>query len=203
MRPLRDEQDPNPAWRRRELLVAGAGVALLPSFSWWPPTTACEGLAVGYCPMAPDAEGAPRVVAASRLPSGDPRLALGGARVEVHGVVGGAELLHRQGIRSADLWVRFDVAEVEYLAWSCRSGPVATASPPVRFNLPCEHGLALALALDGERFETRLVRGRVPGLPKLRPGHYRIAPDTPSSPAWHEGLVALSVEPVDGRALTS
>jgi len=207
------DHDLNPSVRRRDFLVAGAGVALLPSGSWWPGEGSCEHLAVGYCQDTPPDIGgiaAPGpVVAATRLAYGDPQLARGGVRVTVHGVEGEADRLRRQGISAADLWVRFDVAgasPVEYLAWSYRATPVENVGSPNRFTVPVDSGLTLALELGDKRFETRLTTGRVPGLAKLRAGRYLIAPGAKTFPSgWYdsaraESFIALSVEPLDDRS---
>ena len=171
-----------PSLRRRDFLIAGAGVALLPSVPRWPEQDSCKQLAISYFHEN-------RFVAASRLANGDPLLARGGVRVEISDVAGG------RGLDSADLWIRFeaaDVSPVDYLAWSYRSAPVENVSSPNRFTMPAETGLALALDLEGERFETRLVTGRLPGLPKLRSGRYLIFP---SDRLGRAPILALSVEP--------
>lgn len=198
-------EDPTPKLRRRDVLVAGAGLALLPSSvhgAW----RRAPGLAVGYC-REPLAGEAVRVTAASRLAAGEAELARQGARVTVEGLVGG-ESLRRLGLRSAELKVGFPVAgvepaEVEYRAWSWELEPVEQTGSPVRFTVPVDAGLALALEVEGwgsERYEAVLTTGREAGRPKLRPGRYLIAPGAPEfrprrhDPARGEPLLALSVE---------
>ena len=107
--------------RRRDFLVAGAAAALLPAVPAWPDEDSCHPLAVGYL-----REG--RVVEATRLAHGDPRLARGGVDLTVHGV-SEADRAARRALGAADLFVRFEVdgaGPVEYLAWSHR----ATTSLP-------------------------------------------------------------------------
>ena len=199
--------DPTPKLRRRDVLVAGAGLALLPSsvYGAW---RRAPGLAVGYC-REPLAGEAVRLTAATRLAAGDRSLALRGARVAVEGLVGD-DSLRRLGIRSAELKVGFPVAgveppEAEYRAWSWQLEPVEQASSPVGFTVPVDAGLALALEVDGwgsQRFETVLTTGREAGRPKLRPGRYLIAPGSAEfrsrrfDPAGSEPMLALSVEAV-------
>ncbi len=179
---MTSETDQDLTLRRRDFLLAGAGVALLPSVSWRPGEDSCEQLAIGYLHEN-------RVVPASRLADGDPLLARNGIRVEVSGVAVGRDL------RPADLWIRFEVVgadPVDYLAWSYRAMPVENVSSPNRFTVPADAGLALALELEDERFETRLVTSRLPGLPKLRTGEYLIFP---TGRLEEEPILALSVEP--------
>ncbi len=208
MSPLRNAQETMPQPRRRDVLaygVYGAGLALLPSASW-AAGTGREGLMVGYCPEAPaggwlEADGAlaPDVVPASRLAGGETELARHGARVTIHGLAGGATNLARLGIRSAELKVGFPVAgadPAEFRAWSHQLLPVENAGTAIRFTVPAEGGLHLALELESfgvERRETVLVTGREPGAPKLRSGQYLIAVD----PTRPEPYLALSVEPAD------
>ncbi len=195
-------------FRRRDLLLAGAGLALLPNAAWavW---GRAPGLAVGYCREAAGEE-AVRAVAASRLAAGEARLTHTGARVTVEGLVG-EESLRRLGLRSAELKVGFPVAgveapEAEFRAWSWERSPVEQAGSPVRFTVPVDAGLALALeveglyGLPGERFETVLVTGREAGAPKLRPGRYLIAPGAAEfrsrrfDPSQGEPMIALTIE---------
>ena len=204
------DYNPTPTLRRRDFLAYGAGVALLPTISW-AARERCDGLAIGYCDQNPelDEPAAPLIVAADRLAAGDPRLARHGAQVTVHGLLGPADGLRPLGIRSAELLVGFPAAggrraDVEFRAWSHQLLPVENAGSPVRFTVPADRGLALALeveTLGSERFETLLVTGREPGTAKLRAGHYLIAPGATEfrarrfDPARAEPLLSLSVEP--------
>ncbi len=208
------DYDPTPKLRRRDVLAYGAGLALLPSFSWAGQQSSGAPLAIGYCPEATgDLDGelpAASAIAATRLAAGEPQLANRGARLTVHGLTGGAGALARLGIRSAELKVGFLVAgtgapEVEFLAWSHQLLPVLNAGTANSFAVPVERGLKLVLEVEtfgNERFETLLVTGREPGAPKLRAGLYLIAPGAARfsarsfDPAAPEPFVALSVEPL-------
>ncbi len=185
------ETAPQP--RRREVLAWGASLALLPSLSW-AARPGREGLAIGYCPELADGGWlASLVTPAERLAAGEANLARG-ARLTVHGLIGEGEGLAGLGLRSAELAVGFPAA-VECRAWGHRLLPVENEGTPVRFTVPVEGGLRLALELEGslghERRETVLSVGREPGAPKLRAGHYLIALD----PALPSPLLALSVDP--------
>ncbi len=200
MSPLRNAQETMPQPRRRDVLaygVYGAGLALLPSVSW-AASAGREGLMVGYCSELADGVWPPtsRVTPAERLAAGDARLARG-ARITVHGLVGGS--LAGLGVRSAELLVGFPVAgadSAEFRAWRHQLLPVENTGTPIRFTVPTEGGLHLALELESfsvERLDTVLVTGGEPGEPKLRSGHYLIAID----PARPDPYLALSVEPAD------
>ncbi len=211
--------------RRRDVLAAGAGLAVLASA---PPLRAWHlgaessnrALAVGYCPGTPsDLTGAlptegVRAFAAGRLASGDPHLAQG-ARVVVHGLLGAIDHPRFRHIRSVDLGVRFplacgDPSGLEVRAWSWEAAPVAQSSPPIQLTVPTSDGLELSLEVEGRetiRYETRLVTSRLPGVPKLRTGLYLIAPDatlfSPQCAAGPDGrpLIAFSVEPLTATAV--
>ena len=212
-------QDSSVKLRRRDLLAYGAGLALLPSFSW----AGRQGpgaLAIGYCPVMGGAGNlteelpAVDVVAASHLAAGETLLAQHGARITVHGLLGNARRLARFGIRSAELQIGFpapgvEAAAVEFRAWSHQLLPVENAGPANAFTVPIDRGLPLALELEAvgtERFETRLVTDREPGAPKLRTGLYLIAPGTSTfrvqryEPTGPEPLIAFSVELLDQDA---
>ncbi len=176
--------------RRRDVLAWGAGLALLPSLSW--AEASREGLTIGYCRELGEGGWAEaRATPAARLTGGEARLARG-ARITVHGLIA-PEGLAGLGVRAAELLVGFP-AGTEYRAWSHALLPVENEGTPVRFTVPVDGGLRLALELEAlgfERRETVLSLGREPGTPKLRAGHYLIALD----PAMPAPLLALSVEP--------
>lgn len=204
-----------PALGRRELILWGAGAALLPAASWggspgWEVSPRCADGAIGYCP-APEGAGSgdlPRgVVAAAGLGSGDPLLARRGARLTVHGLVGDVRRLASRGIRSLELRVGFPApGQPEFRAWRYQLLPVEQTSSAVRFPVPVDGGLRLALEIEtfaAERSVSRLVTGRNTGLPKLRAGGYWIALDGGGPVDWRslrerrEPLLALSVAPLD------
>ncbi len=199
MSPSRNVPEASPRLPRRDFIAYGVGLALLPAVSW-AESPSCEGLTVGFCPEAPaggwlDAEGspAPSVVPASRLAAGEAILARRGARLTVHGLTNGD--FARLGIRSAELLVGFPAPGLEVRTWSHALLPVENEGTPVRFTVPVDGGLRLALELEESlglaRRETVLSVGREPGMPKLRAGHYLVAFD----PALPATSLALSVEP--------
>ncbi len=215
-RPLSTQESPLLAPRRRDILMYGGALALLPRLSWAGEQQS-ESIAIGYCPELPSAEDLdhcllPRsVVAATRLDAGEARLARRETRITVHGLFGTGRL-SKLGIRAAELRVRFPVAsvdasEVEFQAWSHQILPVENVGSANAFTVPIDRGLQLALELDTamatQRFETLLVTDSEPGAAKLRSGFYLIAPGATAfraerfDPTGPEPLIALSVQLLD------
>ncbi|MEM7353252.1 MAG: hypothetical protein AAF657_20825 [Acidobacteriota bacterium] len=206
--------------RRRDVLLAGASLLLAPAVPAWGARPTAPDLALGYLPASSEGKSERWAVPAQRLASGDPQMALGGARVTVAGLLGEPSRLHRRGIHAIDLWLRFDAEEtvaspVDVLIWSYRTLPVANVASPVRCAVPVTGGLTVALELGGpwrERFETRLSLGREAGEAKLRAGRYLLLPGAAAQPsqrfdsASSEPYIDLSIESsasVDGRASAS
>ncbi len=200
-----------PRLRRRDVLAASAGLALLPAVTW-ARSERHGGLAVGFCRAAPDGaeDASVPVVAAGRLAAGETRLAHRSVRLTVHGLLGDTRRLPALGLRSAELRVGFpaagvEAAEAEYRAWSYQLLPFEQRSSPISLAVPVDRGLALALETESfgsERLEAVLSTGREPGVPKLRAGRYLIAPGATEfrprrfDPARSEPMIAVSVEPL-------
>lgn len=186
---------------RRRFLLASSACAVAATYpvrpTWAMATTdrATPSLVLAYRPSGEDPPylvGDAPLVAAESLASGDARLARGGARVAVHGLLGEAGM-PAAGIRSSALHVSFPR---RFSPWSFASGAVSRAAGAVEFFVPvdAERGLELTLEVDrdatfGDRL-LRLASGRarrewtarlqVGGerrAPKLREGVYLIPLD--------------------------
>ncbi len=205
-------QDPAPRWRRRDFLLAGASLAFFQSVPHRRPPSSEMRLALGYCPEISKSEVTrPTLIAPESLASGEAELATKGARMTIHGLLGKSAGLIKQGIRSMEIRVGFptweaDHSKVAFKAWSYDLLPIEQAASANSFTVPIDTSLSLELDLETlglERFETELVIGDDLGLPKLRPGHYVIAPGARTFDRQSfddqrtEPLIAFSVEPAD------
>ena len=204
----RNDFDSMPQLRRRDFCLAGTAALLLPGIA----SAAARKpspLAIGYCEGPLEvADTARSLVAAERLFSGDPELAGKDVRVTVLGLLGPGKRLADLGIRSMELRFCFSAVPGDSLprsfrAWSYGLLPVEHSAPAVAFRAPIASGLSLELELETfglERFGAELVTGSEAHVPKLRTGHYLIAPGAEAFPRRRldaqprEPLIAFSVE---------
>jgi hypothetical protein len=188
------DQSPLPGIPRRTFLAYGS-VCVASSFWLALPAGAAtpQRIAIGYCPQA--SASTPRVVDARSLPSGDNVFARTGARISILELVAVTAREDSAVLEALAVDVHYPIsgqdAPVLHRAWQFSNRPILHMSPGNSFTVPAgaDTGLSLTLAIDTKSghhscITTRFTLGGEPGLPKLMPGIYFLAPT--GRPSWRQ-----------------
>ena len=177
---------------RRDILKLGVTGAVLPAMIGpgtvserrKTPTTTAERVvptgpvAIGYWSGHPHEA----IIDARSLSSGDPALAVHGARIEMIGMSAGADARHRPLLQSLALDIR--TGKQSFRAWRYENAIVSNTSSPVAFTVPPDdrNGIdfsirALVSGLSGtpKAGHFRLGTGSEPRVSRLRSGYYIVA----------------------------